>query len=235
MESVEDNEDENIKKKALRKEIMIYFLIEIILCIICIWDRIVDIPRFPKCFLFLTQIDLYSNMIYYLLILYHIFNDQTNKKKKLFYFFNFNFCVSFVVFTMYWSMLLLDKKTLYKNDKEKIVVPTVLNLLLHGGVFAFNLFVVFFNRKKKEKEKSKYVNINFYLFFTIFYIGMLYLVKNWFNIKVYPFIYGSFVKFIIISICGFITCLIGHYIFVFLTKVQTTINDEKKYKQFEMH
>ena len=119
MDSIEDNKEENIKKNKIRKELMIYFLIEVILCIICIWDRIIDIPRFPKCFLFLTQIDLYCNMIYYSLNIYNIFNNNDSKKKEKFhYFFNFNFCVSFVVFAMYWPMLLLDKKTLYKNDKE---------------------------------------------------------------------------------------------------------------------
>ena len=38
-----------------------YIISSIILILICIWDRIVNIPKFPYCFLYNTQIDLYAN------------------------------------------------------------------------------------------------------------------------------------------------------------------------------
>ena len=44
-----------------------YIISSIILILICIWDRIVNIPKFPYCFLYNTQIDLYANMLYYIL------------------------------------------------------------------------------------------------------------------------------------------------------------------------
>ena len=230
MKKIAENKDKT-KEKKLRKEFIIYFIVEIILIMICVWDRVVNIPKFPKCLLYLTQIDLYINMIYYLLRLYYNFQNIESKGHYQL-FFNFNFCISFVVFIMYWPMFFFDRKTLYRNDKE-ITVPTLLNLLLHGGVFINNLFELLFTFKKRKNYS--YINIWFYFCFTILYVGILYIIKIIFNIKVYPFIYGSLIKFIVISLLGFISCLIGHYLYIFLTKKQKQKSKEKDYEQFEMN
>ena len=232
---MENKEDEKIMmKKKLRSEIILHSIIFIILFIICIWDRKINIPHFPKNFLFLTQICLYTSMLYFILSLYHNFKFKTfiTKSSKLLLFFNFNFCISFVVFIMYWSMLLLDKGTLYKKETQ-IKVPTLLNLLLHGGVFTTNLLELFF--MKSKIKKMNYIKIIFYLIFTIVYIGILYSLKTFFNIKVYPFIYGNFFKFLIITFVSFAVCLIGHFIYFFVTGQMMEKKEEKNYEEFELN
>ena len=228
--------NENKKKKSKNifvKEIIIHSLIMIILFIICVWDRKVNIPKFPKNFLFLTQISLYTNMSYYFLCIYKNIKEQRNtyKNSKLLLLYDFNFCVSFVVFVMYWNMLFFDKTTLYKKE-SKIMVPTLLNMLLHGGVFTTNLFELFVIKKSK---KIPYISIKFYLCFTIFYIGILYFVKIFFGIKVYPFIYGNILKFFLISFTSFIATLIGHYIYIFITKrMNGKKADSNNYEEFDL-
>ena len=228
-----DNNEETTPKKKLRNELIIHSIILIILFVICCWDRIENIPRFPKNFLFLTQICLYSNIIYYSFSTYHNIKEQNEiiKSPKLLKLLNFNFCISFVVFIMYWSMLFLDKATLYKKDST-IKVPTSLNMLLHGGVFTTNLIETFSINKRKNLP---YIKIMFYFFFTIFYLGILYISKIFFDIKIYPFIYGNVFKFLFISAASFIVCLIGHYIYIFITKKREVKNDDKNYKEFEMN
>ena len=171
-------------------------------------------------------------MIYYSLCIYNNIKEKTtvNKKSKLLLLFNFNFCVSFVIFIMYWSMLFLDKATLYKKE-TKIKVPTLLNLLLHGGVFTANIFEIFIINKNKNKP---YINIIFYFCFTVFYVGILYFLKMLFEIKIYPFIYGNILKFLLISSSSFIICLIGHYIYILITKQKVDKKDENNYEEFEL-
>lgn len=234
MDNTNNNEDEDNNKKTktiISTELIIHILILFILFIICIWDRIVNIPVFPKNFLFLTQIDLYSNIIYYSLYLY--FKNIKKKKipKKLQLLFNFNFCVSFCVFIMYWSMFLFDKETLYKKETKKMV-PTVLNILLHGGVFICNLSLILLIERKKKIE---YIKNWFFLLFSIGYIGILYLLNLLCDIRVYPFIYGSQYKFLLICISSFIVCLIGHYIYIFITKKKREKNKENNYQDLEMN
>ena len=231
MESKDKNE-EVIYKKKLRIELIIHSIILIILLIICGWDRKVNIPKFPKNFLFLTQICLYTNIVYYSIGSYNNIKQQmtVNKNTKLLLLFNFNFCVSFVVFIMYWSLLFIDKTNLYRKD-SKIQVPALLNMLLHGGVFTSNLVEIFFVNKRSKKP---YISVIFYFFFTFIYLSFLYILKIFFDIKVYPFIYGNFLKFLLISLVSFIICLVGHYIYIFITKQKDEKNDKNNYEEFEL-
>ena len=153
-----------------------------------------------------------------------------NKNTKLLLLFNFNFCVSFVVFIMYWSLLFIDKTNLYRKD-SKIQVPSLLNMLLHGGVFTSNLVEIFFVNKRSKKP---YISIIFYFFFTFIYLSLLYILKIFFDIKVYPFIYGNFLKFLLISLVSVIICLIGHYVYIFITKQKDEKNDKNNYEEFEL-
>ena len=231
MESKDKNE-EVIYKKKLRIELIIHSIILIILLIICGWDRKVNIPKFPKNFLFLTQICLYTNIVYYSIGSYNNIKQQmtVNKNTKLLMLFNFNFCVSFVVFIMYWSLLFIDKTNLYRKD-SKIQVPALLNMLLHGGVFTSNLVEIFFVNKRSKKP---YISVIFYFFFTFIYLSFLYILKIFFDIKVYPFIYGNFLKFLLISLVSVIICLIGHYVYIFMTKQKDEKNDKNNYEEFEL-
>ena len=224
--------EETESKKEIKNELIIHSITSIILLFICGWDRIINIPKFPKNFMFLTQICLYSNMIYYLFGLYKNMRQKVtiSTSSKLLLLFNFNFTVSFVVFIMYWSMLFLDKATLYKKE-TKIKVPTLLNFLLHGGIFTTNIFSIIF---MKAKMKYIYIKIIFYLFFIIFYESALYMSKIIFGIKIYPFIYGNAFKFLLISFTSFIICSIGHFIYVFITKQKEEKKNDKNYEEFEL-
>ena len=227
------DKQEIISKKKIKNELIIHIIILIVLLFICGWDRVVNIPKFPKNFLFLTQICLYTNISYYIINLYHNLKKENaiDINSKLLFFLNFNFSISFVVFIMYWSMIILDKTTLYKKE-TKVKVPTFLNMLLHGGIFAANLFEIFFMNKRK---KFSYIKIVFYFFFTIIYIGILYISKILFNIKVYPFIYGNALKFLLIIGSSFITCLIGHYIYIFFTQQKIENKKENNYEELELN
>ena len=227
---LDDNEEINNKKK-FKIEYILHILISSFLSIICIWDRIVNIPKFPKNFLFLTQIDLYINMLYYFICLYYNTTKKAEIKGKYQLFFNFNFCVSFVVFIMYWSMFIFARETLYKKD-TKLIAPFSLNILLHGGVFTINIFEIILTRKR---AKNSYIKIWFLLFFTIVYVGILYLAKLLFNIKVYPFIYGSIFKFIIVTVSSFFVCLIGNFIYSLIMKTKKAKSKEKDFEELEMN
>ena len=170
-------------------------------------------------------------MIYYFQCLYYNFKKQKENKEKIHLLFNFNFCLSFVVFIMYWAMFILDRETLYKKN-SKYIAPFSLNILLHGGVFIANLFEIFLVIRK---QKVPYVKILFFLIFTIVYAGMLYLVKYLFNIKIYPFIYGSIFKLIFVICCAFGVCLIGQYIYVYITKSCKPKSKEKNFQELEMN
>jgi hypothetical protein len=230
MDKLNDNEENNEKINS-RKDLIIHIIILFILFIICIWDRIINIPKFPKNFLFLTQIDLYTNIIYYSIYLYFNIIKKKEIQTKYQLLFNFNFCLSFCVCFMYWSMLIFDKQTLYKKDSNKMV-PTALNILLHGGVFICNLFLIFLS---KRKEKIIYVQNWFYLLFSIAYVVILYLLNILFDIRVYPFIYGSLLKFILICLSAFAVCLIGHWIYYLMTRETAPKSKEKNFQQFELN
>ena len=65
------NNEEISNNNKHKKEFFLHIIILSILSVICIWDRIVNVPKFPKNFFFLTQIDLYINIIYYSIYVYY--------------------------------------------------------------------------------------------------------------------------------------------------------------------
>lgn len=199
------------KKKNNRFPLYSHLIILFILIGINIWDRIINKPSFPKNFLYLTQIDLYISILYYLFCL---ITDIFKKESKKYYhkFFNFCFTLSFIVFVMYWLMFFIDNSSLYKQG---IQIPLVLTILLHGGVFICNLIEQIFIQKRKSPA---YCNQVIYFFFTVIYIGMLSIINYLLDFKVYPFIYGSLLSFFIICIGGFLTSLLGHRLYMFLTR-----------------
>ena len=91
-------------------KIISHIILESFLLGICIWDRIVNIPKYPYNFFYMTQIDLYLHMTYFALI---IFEDIKYGNSFLAYqqFFNFCFSISFLCFVMYWGMILFTAKS----------------------------------------------------------------------------------------------------------------------------
>ena len=104
-------------------KIISHIILESILLGICIWDRIVNIPKYPYNFFYMTQIDLYLHMAYFAMI---IFEDIKYGNSFLSYqqFFNFCFSIAFLCFVMYWGLILFNPSTLYKKG---ITIPFLLN------------------------------------------------------------------------------------------------------------
>lgn len=207
----------------MSKKYTTYFhiIILIFLISICIWDRIINIPKFPFNFFYVTQIDLYINIIYYILI---IIVDFNNLNPKLHYqkFFNFNFSLSFLVTIMFWGMLIIDKRTLYKRG---IHIPFSLTFCLHGGVFIINICEQLFFCQRRN---PKYCSIKLYFIITLIYTFTIKLLYDLFEIKTYPFAFKSIKLMIGINFIGFITCVIGHYIYKFLSKQKKSLNEKEE-------
>ena len=207
----------------MSKKYTTYFhiIILIFLISICIWDRIINIPKFPFNFFYVTQIDLYINIIYYILI---IIVDFNNLNPKLHYqkFFNFNFSLSFLVTIMFWGMLIIDKRTLYKRG---IHIPFSLIFSLHGGVFIVNICEQLFFCQRRN---PKYCSIKLYFIITLIYTFTIKLLYDLFEIKTYPFAFKSIKLMIGINFIGFITCVIGHYIYKFLSKQKKSLNEKEE-------
>ena len=201
-------------------KIISHIILESILLGICIWDRIVNIPKYPYNFFYMTQIDLYLHMTYFALI---IFEDIKYGNSFLAYqqFFNFCFSISFLCFVMYWGMILFNPNTLYKKG---ITIPFLLNFSLHGGVFFISLFEQLLINKRRNPTYIKwYVNFIYTLLYTIL-LKSLYI---FWEIKVYPFAYKSNLLLIGVNLAGFVVSMVGHYLYVFLTNMNYLLKEKR--------
>lgn len=199
---------------SLQTKQISHIIIQTFLTVICIWDRYLNIPRYPRNFLYITQLDLYLHMIYFTIMLY-IELIKKNKASHLHCetLFNFNFALSFLAFVMFWGMFFVDPQTLYKKG---VSIPLGLNASLHGGVFVTSFVEQMFINKRINP--SNYVNKLFYLGFVIIYTLLLKCVYLFWNITIYPFANRSNVMLIGVNIVAFGVTLIGHSIYVRLTR-----------------
>ena len=204
----------NKDSMSQRKELIGHIIISLFLYVICFWDRIENIPKFPKNFLYLTQIDLYLNMIYYSFCLYDniFYKEETKKKYNLF--FNFCFTLSFVVFIMYWILIF------YRNTSSKNNPSALLIFLLHGGLFFFNFIEQYY---LNPRQNPKLIQIWYYIIFNISYLGLLIIINKFFEIRLYHFIYGTFKEFFLFSSGSIIVTIIGHVLYYYISR-----NNQKK-------
>ena len=194
----------------LKKFLSHLFLLNVLIGI-CIWDRIVNIPKYPYCFFYMTQIDLYLPIIYFSLITFEdLLYGKSHLSHQLLY--NFCFALSFMVFAMFWSLMVYNPHTLYKKG---ITIPFLLNFSLHGGVFFINLTEQLVINKRKGGE---YVKWYVYLIFTFVYTMLLKGLYEFYEIKVYPFAVKSNVMLVGVNACGFGVAMIGHYFYRYLSK-----------------
>jgi len=198
-----------------------HIIILLFLITICTWDRIINIPKFPFNFFYVTQLDLYINIIYYILIIKIDYNNL-NPKLHFQQLFNFNFSLSFLVTTMFWGMLYIDKGTLFKKGLN---IPFSLSFSLHGGVFIINFFeqLIFCQRKN-----PKYCPIKLYFIIALIYTIIIKILHELFDIKTYPFALKSIKLMIFVNFIGFLTCVIGHYIYVLLSKKKKSSNENEE-------
>lgn len=195
--------------KSLLLKKTFHFVFLLFLIILILWDRIINIPKFPYCFCYLTQMNLYLNTIYYLLSLVNDF--KWPKSKSLDKYYHFCFVLSFCVFIMFWGLFFWNRNTLFKKGIE---LSYLLIFLLHGGVFFICLCEQLYIN---SRNKPQFLHQIVFVIFAIIYSLFLRLIYNLFKIKVYPFVYGSFYLFIIIILVGWLVSLIGHSIYYFLS------------------
>ena len=123
---------------------------------------------------------------------------------------------------MFWGMLFIDKRTLYKRG---IHIPFSLIFCLHGGVFIINICEQLFFCQRRN---PKYCSIKLYFIITLIYTFTIKLLYDLFEIKTYPFAFKSIKLMIGINFIGFITCVIGHYIYKFLSKQKKSLNKKEE-------
>ena len=208
------------KKNSNKFSLISHFLILIFLISICIWDRITNVPKFPYNFIYLTQIDLYINIIYYTLILIQDFK-QKNTKKILNKFFNFCFSFSFNAFVMFWLIYLTNSKNLYK---KKYKLNFILVFFLHGGVFIINFLEATIINKRK---KTQTISLFYYFFLAVIYPFFLRFIYFNYGIKSYPFITKNFYYVFLIVFFSFLVCVFGHFFYVFISNFNVE-NEEKE-------
>jgi hypothetical protein len=158
--------------------------------------------------LYLTNMSFYLNMIYYtwmLLTDHGIFHNSKyfNKNTEAAYF-KFSYCLSFVVFLMYWGMVFANPD-LFGPGRLKI--PYFLDLFLHGANYVLNLVEILV---VNHKENSRKVGWQTYLAFTIFYGILLQTVYAVTEIAVYPFVKNlTLVNFFVLNSISFTLVMIG--------------------------
>ena len=67
-----------------------------------------------------------------------------------------------------------------------------------------------------------------YFIITLIYTITIKLIYDLFEIKTYPFAFKSIKLMICVNFIGFITCVIGHYIYLFLSKKKKSSNEEEE-------
>lgn len=178
-----------------------------ILSLICMWDRVQNIPKFPYCFLYETQIALYSTTFYFCISTFYDINNKIPPKivDKIF---NFSFADSAVASLMFWILYFNDKGNVIKKDIE---FSFALACLLHGGVFLLTILEILLGNLKKNMS---YLSFWFYMGFLIIYTSLLYFNYHIFGIKVYPYATKSITILIFVNLLGFIICMIFHYAYI---------------------
>lgn len=178
-----------------------------------ILDRLPGERGFFRNCLFLTFINFQMCWAYFLaalLIDFEIF-PKLLKKNGLDKMFNFCFALSFTAGVMYWLMYFQDKNSILDGKDD---MPIVQNIFMHGGNFLLCVSEqVFINTRKTKNHISLYFIFSFF----ITYISLLKGVFYFTGLAIYPFVNERFVIFTITCIFAAIICLIGHYVYKFLS------------------
>ncbi|MCQ2817956.1 MAG: androgen-induced gene 1 family protein [archaeon] len=208
-------------------QIIYHSIVSILDIIAVIWDRIVGIPKFPKNFLYMTQNLLYLHTIYFISSLYHDLKhkNSTNYNQKLY---NLVLIIGFFTIVMYWPIYITNRDSVIS---KRFYVPFILNFYLHafGPILCFCEQLIFNKRKTKE-----HLSVIFFICLLLGYNGILSLLYVYFKIKVYPYIYSGPKMFLITVLGNLISGLIGHYIYVWSSKIdEKTEKDKNKEKLTE--
>lgn len=190
---------------------------------IIIWDRIYNLPRFPYCFLYLTQNNLFLNTLYYLIAFILDYYPKCSHYLDKYY--NFCFDLSFRVMIFFWLLVSIDMKTMFKPGTVFNYESFTLGFILHGGVFSICLLDLWLGDKR---HKPKYINPVVFIFFFPYYYFLRFLYFT-FGIRIYPYVYQfSLLKLTMAILAGFVIACIGHLFYIFLTTRNKPNKNEEK-------
>jgi hypothetical protein len=166
------------------------------------WLNIIyPIPFFNR-LCYLTGISFYLNTVYYVSMLLIYLKQITFYKSFEQSLFKISYLISFVVFILYWSIVLINPSLVLE---QKISFPFVLDFFLHGVNFVLNLVEA---KIISPKQNFKFHYL-FYLAFCVTYGVMLKVMFHAYGWAVYPFVAVGILEYLTILIMGLGLIILG--------------------------
>jgi hypothetical protein len=128
-------------------------------------------------------------------------------------YFKLAFCLSFVVFTLFWAMIMFDRNMVIDPDNE---TPTFLNVFTHGGNFLLNIFEHLYVKPRGDATR---INIFFFTGFMVMYSSSLKLIASLTGFAAYPFVdKAPILHYFIVNVIGLCLVCMGDKAFRMLIK-----------------
>ena len=125
-------------------------------------------------------------------------------------FFRFNFCLSFLIFILYWGIIFSNKEAIIPKD---VVIPPLLDFLIHGGNFLVNFIAHLM--VNEHIEDNLLISWKFFFLLSIFYATFYKIIYFIFDYSVYPLVaVMDFKIYLLLIIIATILFLIGEYLFL---------------------
>ena len=186
-----------------------------------------------KSLIYLSNINLYSNLIYTSLMFYSCVihpNHFITIDKIQNYFYKFNFCFSFTVLCIYWAIVSIDVNLVLKRS-----IPIALDLFLHGGIFCLLLFEHYFISRKRFTKK---IGLKFFIYFYIAYSFTLFNIYYLFGVTLYPLINQiDLIEYFILTLISFFISAISTLIYKVLIEINIWSDEDNQfyYERLDNH
>lgn len=176
-------------------------------------DHLYPNPYYQKV-CWLTMMSFFINLIYYsymLMASLGIIKRKLNKLEDSY--FKMAFCISFVVFLLFWTIMAVDRNMLLNPEDN---TPTILNIFTHGGNFVLNIFE---HIVVKPRPNASNINTMFFLGFLLTYSACLKIIFYLTGFAAYPFVEKApLLHYMIINIVGLLMVALGDKTFRMLIK-----------------
>lgn len=193
-----------------KKKMLIYLLITFLNTIEYFWISSIFPASIISRLVFLTMISLFINWFYYFLRLLTHLEIKLIEEIKERRIFKFGFSLSFLVVVMYWGMIISDPQTLYKAEAS---IPIVLDLMLHGCNFLFNLLEhIVINRRVNDRDS--FIGWKFYFIFAALYTIEIKAASYFLDFHAYPIVQQMNIPItIFLNIVAMLIMLGGEFIY----------------------
>lgn len=176
-------------------------------------DDLYPEPYYQK-ICYLTLMSFFINLGYYTWMLV----SSLNIIKKNFdtiesCYFKLAFCLSFVVFSLFWAMIMFDRNMVIDPDNQ---TPTFLNVFTHGGNFVLNIFEHIYVKPRGDATR---INIFFFIGFLVVYSSSLKIIASFTEFCAYPFVKTAPIfHYFVVNVIGFSLICMGDKAFRLLIK-----------------